>query len=116
MASKLKFIDQVMICALVVAAPMGIFWGYSGLAVCVGTVWGVANLFVLKKLVFHLFSGTKAYFKMTLLFFMKCPILYVIGYMLLKEPLLPSMYLFAGFSMIFVMMGLLGLKGVIQRA
>lgn len=108
---KSNFIDRVIICALIVAAPLGIFCGDNGLAICAGALWGSANLYVLKHLVLKMLAtGKKEYLKISLLCLVKCPLLYAGGYLLLDMPSLPSLYLFIGFSLLFVMMALLRFK------
>lgn len=115
MAVKSKFIDRVIVGALLVAAPLGLFCGYQGLAICAGALWGSANLYTLKHLVLKLLSDKKEYLKITLLALLKCPLLYAGGYVLLKVPAFSAMYLFIGFSLLFVMMALLGFKVTLLR-
>lgn len=111
MAVKSNFIDKVIIGTLIIAAPLGIFCGREGQAMCAGALWGSANLYILKHLVLSLLAvGKRDYIKICVLFILKCPLLYAGGYVLLKVPSLSPIYLFIGFSILFVMMGLRAFK------
>lgn len=111
MVVKSNFIDQVIIGTLILAAPLGIFCGREGQAICAGALWGSANLYILKHLVLSMLAtGKKDYIKIFMLFMLKCPLLYAGGYVLLKVPSLSPIYLFIGFSLLFVMMALRAFK------
>ncbi len=108
---KSNFIDRVILGTLIIAAPLGIFCGNEGRAIFVGALWGSANLFILKHLVLKMMATSKKeYLQICLLGLLKCPILYLGGYVLLKVPTLSPTYLFIGFSLLFVMMALRACK------
>ena len=107
---KSSFIDRVILGTLVLAAPLGLFCGNEGRAIFVGALWGSANLYILKHLVLKMMAGKKKYLQICLLGLLKCPILYLGGYVLLKVPSLPPLYLSMGFSLLFVMTALWACK------
>ena len=113
---KSRFIDRVIMSTLVIALPLALFWGSKGQAICLGALWGSANLFVLKHLVLKMLDKNKKnYLHISLLCLLKCPILYVGGYLLLEVPSLPPAYLLLGFSLLFVMMTLYAFKTVLRK-
>ncbi len=108
---KNKFVKRVILGTLLAAAPMGALFGKAGLAIFAGALWGSANLFLLKLLVQKMvLPGKKDLLRIALLALLKCPLLYGAGYFLLKIPQFPPVYLFLGFSLLFVMMGLMSFK------
>ena len=108
---KSNFIDRVILGTLIIATPLGLFCGNEGRAICAGALWGAANLYILKHLVLKMMAnGKKEYLQICLLCLLKCPILYLGGYVLLKIPSLPPLYLFIGFSLLFVMTALWACK------
>lgn len=82
----------------------------DGVALFSGAIWGALNLFFLKVLLQRLILPTyKKNFLFVLLILIKWPLLYLGGYYLLKNTYLSSMYLLAGFSILFVVIFIFGL-------
>lgn len=112
---KSKFIDHVIVGTITLAALLCLTGGNKGVAILVGAIWGAANLFILKHLIPKLLTpGKKDVAKIVSLASLKCPLLYAAGYALLRVPKLPASYLLLGFSLIFVMMVLIGMKSLYE--
>ncbi|CCB87312.1 MULTISPECIES: hypothetical protein [Parachlamydia] len=79
-------------------------------SLCLGVMWGCANLFLLKYLLKSILGNEqKNVLKIFTLMGLKIPLLYLLGYFLLASPYLNSLYLVLGFSLIFLGIFLLGL-------
>jgi hypothetical protein len=113
---QLKIINQTIQATLLVAAIalIGSLFLHrmpQGIALFAGALWGSVNLFFLKHVMHHLLlrNGEK-HLKLSLLFCLKWPLLYLAGYGLLKTTYLPTLYLLGGFSLLLGMILILGLK------
>jgi hypothetical protein len=80
-------------------------WGFSqfpfGLGILIGCSWGCVNLLLIKHLVESFFSSPKpSQWKHYFLLGLKFPMLYFIGYLLLKTDFMPIYALVTGFSLL----------------
>jgi len=86
----LEFIDRVIKTTLVFAvlsAPfLMLYFSISfGLSVLIGVVWSVLNLWAIKYIIISLVKQGKRHIKLGLIIlFLKIPVLYGLGYFLLK--------------------------------
>lgn len=112
-----KVIKFALSLAFVASIIIGLYEGiYSGLAIFLGVLWGAMNLFFLKHLLRNLIvRKNKNYLNIFILFGIKWPFLYLIGYELLKIKKLSTLYMMIGFSFIFLSIFIVWLKQKFQR-
>jgi hypothetical protein len=105
---NLDFIDRVIKTSLILIAivfPFAAF--YIGLAftisILLGCIWGCANLFLIRLLVTKTIGAiVKNKVWLIIIIFIKFPLLYFVGYLLIKWKYLSPYGLLCGFSAIFV--------------
>jgi hypothetical protein len=94
------------------------FYYAAGLAA--GAVWACINLHFLRMLVQNwLITGPRDYLVINFLLWVKFPILYAGGFLLLKYHIVPAIGLLLGFSLIFLailMVGAVNLYRTYERA
>jgi hypothetical protein len=111
----IKFVNWVMILTIILAfiltIVVGVAWGLpSGLGVFAGAAWGTVNLYLIKRLIESLIDqNAKSYFHIALLFGIKFPLLYLVGFLLFKVGLFPALSLLLGFSIFFLAIFLKGM-------
>lgn len=104
----LKFVDRVIWATLVLAAILFPFFAlYIGmsfaLSVAFGAVWGALNLWAIKIVVVNLSPGAGRNMVLGLIIlFLKLPVLYFLGYLLVTWKYLSIGGLLWGFSGIFI--------------
>lgn len=81
----------------------------SGIGILLGAGWGCINLYFLKKLLQEMLLLRNG-FKLLIWMVIKCPMLYVVGYGLLKIIFFPLLSLVSGFSLILVAILIKGLR------
>ena len=112
---EIEFINRIIKISLIVAGVIFIVMILlvdfpTALGFLAGTLWGCLNLFLLKHLIQNLLViGTRSYLKIYTIVGLKFPLLYLVGYGLLRIKELPILSLVMGFSFIFVMIFLKGL-------
>lgn len=75
------------------------------MAINLGALWSICNLFLIKVLIQNIFNITKKnYWKIYGVLIIKLPVLYLGGYGLLKIANLPFIYFLMGFSLTFVVL------------
>ncbi len=105
-----RFVNQVIVVTLL-AASCGwwFFRAEGGVPLFLGASWGSGNLWIIGQLVKQLGSSRKKYVKIMSLFFLKCPFIYVLGYLLLKSHPNHLFELLIGLSLLFAMLLGMGL-------
>jgi hypothetical protein len=104
----LKFVDRVIRATLILAAFLFPFFAlYLGtsfaLSVAFGALWGALNLWAIKLIVVNLSPGTRQNLVLGLIIlFLKLPVLYFLGYLLVTWKYLSIGGLLWGFSGIFI--------------
>ncbi len=103
----LEFITRVVktsvIVSLIQLPFVAIYFDYRyGLGIVLGCLWGVVNLHFLRSVVvcYTNLSG-RSKRQLLLLLLLKFPLLYLVGYLLLKWSLFPVLSLVVGFTLIF---------------
>jgi hypothetical protein len=93
-----------MILAIIVFPFASIYVRFAfGLAVLLGCGWACANLFLIKFLVTSLLGeGPKKKYLIIAIIFIKFPLLYFLGYLMIKWSYLSVYGLLCGFSVIFL--------------
>lgn len=82
----------------------------EGLGIFLGGIWGGANLFFIKQLMESILTlSPKNYLKIYSLFLIKFPLIYGIGYVLIKFDYFSPWSLLIGFSLLFAALFLKGL-------
>lgn len=103
---ELEFIDRVikgtLFLGIIAFAGLSFYANFIyALGIVVGSVWGSVNLFLIKSLIITCFKDfTSNYLKILILFFVKLPVIYLIGYGLLI--VFPMTSLAIGFSLLFL--------------
>jgi hypothetical protein len=118
MGIKIKLIIQATVIAALLSLIGSVLFHHvwEGVAIFAGALWGSVNLFFLKLLMQSLLlQRAKNRLKLALLVCIKCPLLYLAGYGLLKTKYLPPLYLLVGFSIIFANVVILGLCEVLKK-
>jgi hypothetical protein len=111
----IEFINRAIIITLVLALIAMILVGTSygweqGLGVFAGATWGIINLFFIKRLMQSLISqNAKSYFSIVMLFALKFPLLYVLGFYLFRIEYFSPYSLVLGFSLFFLVLLIKGL-------
>lgn len=105
----IEFIHRVIKTSLVLAVLILLFvtvyYEFKFAAgILAGCVWGCLNLFFLTQLVTEIFSPGKEVRKgkVVLIAVVKFPLLYAVGYLLLKTSFFPPLSLICGFTLIFL--------------
>ncbi len=104
----IEFINKVIVISIILALAGlivgGSYLGFnSGVAILVGAAWSCINLYFIKSLMQSaLSSSSKSYFAVIILLGIKFPLLYGIGFVILKMGYLPVISLLLGFSLIFL--------------
>ncbi|MFQ5510246.1 MAG: hypothetical protein ACE5EO_00200 [Candidatus Krumholzibacteriia bacterium] len=99
----LEFLQRVrktsIVTGLVVLPVVSAYVGLAaGVAWALGVTWSLVNVYVIGLLVrFAYTDGKKERLRAALLFVVKIPVLYLIGYLLLRSDRLPDPGLLAGF-------------------
>ena len=110
----IEFVNRVMIYTIILGiiamAAAGAQYGLpAGLGVLAGAAWGTINLYLIKRLIESLMLPTaKNYFNIAVLFGIKFPILYLLGFALFKINYLPPASILLGFSLFFLVIILKG--------
>jgi hypothetical protein len=73
---------------------------WQAVGIIVGTTWGCLNLYLIALLIKTLLI-TKKHFFMSMLLFIKFPLLYALGYQLLSSKFWNPWFIIAGFTLIF---------------
>lgn len=122
MGMKLEFIDKVLKTAFLFAFITFCFlWVFqdlsAGASVLAGAFWGILNLYVIKQLCHNiLLEKYKEPLKLFFLFGIKCPVLYAIGFGLLKIKYFSFLYLVLGFSLLLASILLVGILSLITNS
>lgn len=117
----LEFIDRVIKTTLVfavLAAPfLMLYFGISlGLSVLIGGLWGVLNLLAIKYIILSLVKpGKRRKIMGLMILFFKIPVLYGLGYFLIKWDYLSVGGLLWGFSGILIVSTLKGISRSILK-
>lgn len=120
MGIKLKGIDAIVYTTLLLAL-LGLFIALclqhlaEGLALFAGASWGALNLYFLKSLLYNLLLRSEQKLRLLLSICIKWPLLYFVGYCLLKTAYLPSLYLLIGFSLTIATIFIVASVGVIKK-
>jgi len=113
-----KFISRIFkltfVLALIAGLIIGFYYSYvEALGVISGAFWAMANVYFLKKVLEEWLKIEKRnYFLFYAFLQLKFPLLYLIGYALIKVKLFPILTLVVGGSLMFLAIFFLG----IQRA
>ena len=106
----LEFITRIIkttaILALVAALATSVYFDWVfALGLLIGSVWGLVNLYFLKKIITEAISpGETRTGSVVLLILVKFPLLYIGGYFIVAWNFFPVYSLLAGFSLMFVVM------------
>ncbi len=110
---KNDFLQRSLIMTVLLASLFflgSLFFDFrKGIAFFVGALWGVVSLYFLKHLLQSLVYHQRA--KSLFLVTIKWPLLYVLGYWLLRTTFFSTLYLLLGSSMIF---GVLLIQGIFE--
>jgi hypothetical protein len=115
-----KLISYVILISFVLATITFIITGFytnffDALGILVGTIWSSTNLYFLKKLFQELLKiGSQNPLKLYTLIGIKFPLLYLIGYGVLKWKLFPLLNLILGFSVMLIAIFLLGMATLLS--
>jgi F-type H+-transporting ATPase subunit a len=115
----LKFIDNVIITTLIFAglcsaATFISFDAIDAIALFAGAAWGSVSLWLFKALILKLYN--KTYDRTAALIFMlKFPLLYAVGYFLLNDAILPQTTVLLGFLILFVIMFIHGFAAAMTK-
>lgn len=118
---KFKFLNDVIIYTLLLAAACFLVAPFrydfsDGLGVALGALWACANLFLIKNLLLSiLLTDSRNFLKFFLLFGVKFPLLYYVGYLLLSNDYLSSISVLIGFSLLFVVIIFKAISNLIMR-
>jgi len=103
----LTFINRVIKSTLILGALIFIFgsvyfdWLYS-LGIFVGSIWGCANLWFIKQFVVgYVTPGQRDAKKLAILAVIKFPVLYIVGFLILRLAWFPVSAFVIGFSLVF---------------
>jgi len=106
-----EFIQRVIKTSLVVAALaflfVTVYYDFKfGAGILAGTIWGCLNLNLLTHLITQIFSPRERIRKgkIVLTAVVKFPLLYLLGYILLRINYFPAVSLVSGFTLIFMVM------------
>lgn len=111
----LEFLKRVrktsIVSGLVIAVFISFYWGLDhGGGWVLGIVWSLFNLHFLSSVITNVFTNEKRDIPMILVaLFVKFPVLYVLGYLLLKSGRLTLIGLAAGFTWPFFVITMKGL-------
>lgn len=117
---EIKLIDRIVkghLCVGVIAAGVtaGLFGWWGAAAVVAGTVWGSANLYIIKLLILNILNQHGVdYLKVSGVVLVKFLMIYLVGYGLLM--FFPYQGLILGFSLLFVVMFLLLFGSIFSEA
>lgn len=113
---KISFEKEVIVITLLLALVGWLSLGENGFSLFCGGAWGCANFFLIQQIVKQFFfSKGKKRAKLALLVALKCPLLYFLGYYLLKRHTFSLIYLLLGLSLLFVTMFLVGIGDILKR-
>jgi hypothetical protein len=102
---KSSFETQVIFLTVILSICGWMVLQEGGFPFFCGGIWGAANLLLIKQLIPPIFSKNKKnYSKIALLLILKCPLLYLMGYFLLKTHRISITPLLLGFSLLFLSM------------
>ncbi len=95
-----------IILSMVLFPVFSIYFGISfGVGWIIGVVWSVINIQVITNLVKRIFITSKRnYLRIALVFLIKFPVLYFLGYLILASARFPAAALLAGFVWPFFVM------------
>ncbi|NIN01005.1 MAG: hypothetical protein GTO24_23840 [candidate division Zixibacteria bacterium] len=106
-----EFINRVIRTSLVLAALgflfVTVYYDFKfGGGILAGTIWGCLNLLFLTHLITEVFTPGKEVSKgkVILIALVKFPLLYLLGYLLLRIRYFPPVSLLSGFTLIFLVM------------
>jgi len=104
----LDFINRVIKTTLLLGALIFIFgsyyfdWVYSA-GILAGVLWGCANLWFIRQFIINYITpGDRNSKKLVLFMAIKFPVLYGLGFLILKVGLFPVVSFVIGFSLIFM--------------
>lgn len=107
----IEFIHRVIKTSLVVAILcflfVTVYYNFKfGAGILAGTIWGSLNLWFLTQLIVEIFSPGKEVRKgkVILIAVLKFPLLYAVGFILLRINYFPPLSLVSGFTLIFLVM------------
>jgi hypothetical protein len=104
----LRFIERVIKTTLIFSALLFPFLAVYfkinlALAVLFGAIWGCLNLLGIKIIIVHLVTSSKPNWLIgSAVLFLKLPVLYFVGYLLLAWDIMPTVGLLLGFSAVFI--------------
>jgi hypothetical protein len=103
-----RTIKTSLILVLILFLFVSVYYNFKfALGIFVGCVWGCLNLYFLSNLIVETIKLEKVNRKKILLIvLMKFPLLYLLGYLLLKVKYFSAIALLAGFTLIFVVIAL----------
>ena len=118
----LEFVGRIIRTSLVVGAIVLIFgsfyhdWNYS-LGIFIGLLFSCANLWAIMWFVRRTITLEQRKTKsIVLIALVKFPVLYLVGYLILKSEIVPVASLLVGFSLVFVIIVLKVLGRLIQSS
>ena len=104
----LDFINRIIKTTLLLSALVFIFgsvyfsWIFS-LGIFVGTLWGIVNLWLIRQFVVgYITAADRNAGRLALFAIIKFPVLYAVGFFLLRLGWFPVLSFVVGFSLIFV--------------
>lgn len=110
-----KLISNILILSTILAFSAFLAAGFytnffDAFGILAGTGWGCLNFFFLKKLLQEwLKIDSRDFLKFYTMIAIKFPLLYLIGYGVLRWKLFPILNLLLGFSLIFIAIFMLGI-------
>ena len=110
-----RTIKTSLILALIILLFVSVYYNFKfALGVLVGCMWGCLNLYFLSSLIVETIKLEKINKrKVLLIVLVKFPLLYLLGYLLLRIKYFSALSLLAGFTLIFVVLALKALGRVI---
>jgi len=117
----LEFIDRTfrttIVVALLAALCLTLYQsGHVALGFLVGVAWSLVNFYLMKRLIVEVLTPDERRKQVTILIaFIKFPILYAVGYLIIASDYFSIWDLLSGFSLIFLVMLLKALSRMILR-
>ena len=110
-----RTIKTSLILALIILLFVSVYYNFKfALGVLVGCMWGCLNLYFLSSLIVETIKLEKINKrKVLLIVLVKFPLLYLLGYLLLRIKYFSALSLLAGFTLIFVVLALKALGRII---
>jgi MFS superfamily sulfate permease-like transporter len=110
-----RTIKTSLILALIILLFVSVYYNFKfALGILVGCMWGCLNLYFLSSLIVETIKLEKINRrKVLLIVLVKFPLLYFLGYILLRIKYFSALSLLAGFTLIFVVLALKALGRII---